>query len=184
MFEFSKTPPSKEAVNNPRLRALLRYWNEKRGERRMPPRDAIDPLEIPRLLAISLLADASLPYPRIRLLGTDTTTAYGAETRGWTVDRFEFGLFAPAWIEAFSIVTCELTPAFAAGSYSSGAQYSLVETVLLPLSENGESVSHIFGGLLITPSQQNPLTVTAAAATYVCQLSASPAARNTDCRRG
>jgi hypothetical protein len=175
---------SGDTLNNPRLRALLRYWNEKRGDKPMPARNAIDPLEIPRLLSVTLLADVVQPYPKIRLLGTDATTAYGAETRGWTIDRFQFGHFTSAWIEAFSIVTREHIPAAAAGSYMTGAQFSLIETVLLPLSDDVGSMTYIFGGLLITPSQQNPLTVPTESIAYVSSVSVDSAPLKSECRGG
>jgi len=146
----------------------------------MPSRTDIDPVEIPRLLPICLLADVDLPHPRIRLLGTNATNAYGSETRGWPIDRFQLGEFTPAWIEAFEIAM--EAPVAAAGSFVTGAQFSLVEAILMPLSYDGKAVSHIFGGLLINPSQRSNLTVPQPAVTYVTAIRYDAQQTASNCR--
>ena len=153
MTDRLDAPPTGDHIRNPRLCALLRYWNAKRGDRPMPSRADIDPVEIPRLLPICLLADIDTPHPRIRLLGTHATNAYGTETRGRTIDRFDLGDFAPAWLEAFRIA--RESPVGAAGSFLTGTQFSLVETMLMPLADDGGRPRYIFGGLLISPSPRS-----------------------------
>src|SRR4051794_32338479 len=57
---------------SPLVQEAWNYWNLKRGDRRMPSRKDIDPVEIPRLLSSTALVDV-LRDPldfRFRLLGT------------------------------------------------------------------------------------------------------------------
>ena len=140
-----------DIVANPRLRALVRYWGEKRGDRSMPSRGDIDPVEIPRLLSIVLLADATRRPPVIQLLGTEPTAAYGQEMRGRPVDAFEFNGFSPAWLKAFDTVARSGLPTAAAGAHTDSTRCWMVEVVLTPLSNDGEHVQQIFGGLYIKP---------------------------------
>ncbi len=134
-----------------RLRALLRYWNEKRGERAMPARGDIDPVEIPRLLPVTLIADAASGQSCIRLLGSETTNAYGRELRGLPVDDVEFGDFTPRWRDAFVRVAATMAPVATAGTFHNAAGPCEVELVLMPLAAGGGSIIEIFGGLVIRP---------------------------------
>jgi hypothetical protein len=141
-----------EDVKNQRLQGILRYWNELRGERAMPSLRQIDPIEIPKLLPIVLLADVTSVATRMRLLGTDATNAYGRETRGTDIEDLALGEFSPLWLKAFALVIETGRPASASGAFRSGLELLDVETLLTPLSEDGEVITHIFGGLLIRPA--------------------------------
>ena len=143
--------PTADAVLSARLRALLRYWEEKSAGRAMPFRHQIEPTEIPRLLPIALLADVTPAGTRMRLLGSEATAAYGKETRGLGVAEIQFGDFTVPWLDAFFRVIQSGKPACAAGTYRRGNELCRIETLLMPLTENGLSVSQVFGGLLIRP---------------------------------
>ena len=145
-------------ITSTRLRALLRYWTEKRGDLPMALRAQIDPVEIPRTLSVVLLADVTPAGPRIRLLGTEATNAYGRETRGRLARDIQFGGFDVAWQEAFDQLIQSAAPVFAAGDYLRGTEPCGVETILLPLTADGHSVSQIFGGLIIKPRNRGMMT--------------------------
>lgn len=55
------------------LRQLFQYWDEKRGDRRAPSRDDIDPAEILEVLPNVCLIDieADPRRYRVRLMGTE-----------------------------------------------------------------------------------------------------------------
>jgi hypothetical protein len=146
------TIPDGEGVKNARLQGILRYWNEKRGDRAMPCLRQIDPIEIPKLLPIILVADILPTTTRIRLLGTDSTNAYGRETRGRDVNELSLGDFSPFWQEAFALVRGSGKPALASGLYRNGHELLDAESVLAPLSDDGTTITHILGGLLIRPA--------------------------------
>lgn len=151
MSDLIPAEPIADAVHSARLRALLRYWSEKAAGRVMPFRYQIEPIEIPRLLPIALLADVTHAGARMRLLGSETTAAYGRETRGAEIAEIQFGDFTVPWLDAFFRVIRSVEPACAAGTYRRGNELCRIETVLLPLTHDGSSVSQVFGGLLIRP---------------------------------
>jgi hypothetical protein len=151
MSDLNPVEPIAETVHSARLRALLRYWAEKAAGRAMPFRHQIEPTEIPRLLPIALLADITPTGACMRLLGSEATNAYGKETRGAAVADIQFGDFTVLWLDALFSVMQSGKPAFAAGTYRRGNELCRIETVLMPLTEDGSSVSQLFGGLLIRP---------------------------------
>lgn len=151
MVEVNRNEINGAQIGSIRLRALMRYWNEKRGSRPMPLRLQIDPIEIPNALPIVLLAEITPAGPRMRLLGTEATNAYGQETRGHLVHQIQFGEFDVTWQDAFVRATQSAMPVIAAGTYSRGTEICRVETLLLPLTVDGHSVNQIFGGLVIRP---------------------------------
>jgi hypothetical protein len=145
-----------EGVKNARLQGILRYWKEKRGNLAMPALRQVDPIEIPRLLPIILIADILPKATRMRLMGTDATSAYGRETRGRDVNELSFGDFSPLWQQAFVLVRESGKPAVAAGTYRNGMELLDAESVLAPLSDDGTAITHILGGLFI---RHTPLTI-------------------------
>jgi hypothetical protein len=151
MSDLNPVEPIADSLHSARLRALLRYWAEKSADRTMPFRRQIEPTEIPRLLPIVLLADVTRTGARMRLLGSEATNAYGKETRGTAIAEIQFGDFTVPWLEAFLRVIRSAQPASAAGTYRRGNELCRIETVLTPLTEDGSSVSQVFGGLLIRP---------------------------------
>jgi hypothetical protein len=153
------TIPDGEGVRNARLQGILRYWNEKRGDRAMPALRQIDPIEIPKLLPIILVADILPASTRMRLMGTDSTNAYGRETRGRDVNELSLGDFSPFWQKAFALVRGSGKPVLAAGPYRNGMELLDAESVLAPMSDDGTTITHILGGLLIRPA---PCMVSAA----------------------
>ncbi len=70
-------------------------------------------------------------------MGTDSTNAYGRETRGRDVRELNLGDFSHFWQEAFALVRGSGTPALAAGSYRNSMELLDVEAVLAPLSDDG-----------------------------------------------
>ncbi len=151
MSDLNPAEPTAETVRSARLQALLRYWTDKSAGGAMPFRRQIEPTEIPRLLPIALLAQVTASGATMRLLGSEATNAYGKETRGLGVADIQFGEFTVWWLDAFFRVIQSAKPAFAAGAYRRGTVLCRIETVLMPLTEDGLSVSQVFGGLLIRP---------------------------------
>jgi hypothetical protein len=151
MSDLNPVEPVADTVRSARLRSLLRYWVEKSAGRAMPFRRQIDPIEIPGILPIALLADVTPSGARMRLLGSEATGAYGSETRGSAIADIQLGEFTVLWQDAFSHVIQSARPAYATGTYRRGTELCRIETVLTPLTADGSSISQIFGGLLIRP---------------------------------
>jgi hypothetical protein len=151
MSNLNPAEPVADTIHSARLRSLLRYWAEKAAGGAMPFRRQIDPIEIPSILPIALLADVTPLGARMRLLGSEATSAYGSETRDYLVPDIQLGEFTVSWQDAFSRVIRSARPAYASGTYRRGTELCRIETVLTPLTADGASISQIFGGLLIRP---------------------------------
>lgn len=134
------------------LRALFAYWDARRGDRPMPARSDLDPLDIPGLLRNLILLDVShdpLRF-RVRLYGTEVTdlrgrdltgrylyegepTAIGDQTRPWNLETVK-----------------TRRPHYVSGPFNdisdgrSGTFYRLG----LPLSEDGMRVDMLVIGLV------------------------------------
>src|SRR5690606_41832442 len=81
--------PVAESDLDPRLKNLLRYWNDKRGDRALPSRADIDPLELKQVLGNILLigvvrSDAHERGRRFRcrLFGTGLVLYHGTALTG------------------------------------------------------------------------------------------------------
>ncbi len=81
-----------ETVQRPRLRRLLDYWHAQRGERRLPARGDLDPLDFPWLLGNISLAEVlrestgNLRF-RLRLVGTRAVERFGYDPTGRFIDE-------------------------------------------------------------------------------------------------
>ena len=182
MSELNPVEPTAEAIRSARLRALLRYWVEKSAGVAMPFRRQIEPTDIPGILPIALLADVTPSGARMRLLGTETTNAYGSETRNCLVADIQLGEFTVSWQNAFSRVVQSARPAYATGTYLRGTELCRVETVLTPLTEDGSSISQVFGGLLIRPAGRDSTIARDASGGFIVVLDGRTA-RESDNRR-
>jgi hypothetical protein len=144
-----------EAIRSKRLRALVRYWDDKRQTRPMPLRRNIDPIEIPSLLPIVVIAETSPNGPRIRLLGSETTSVYGRELRGQLIGDIEFDEFTPLWRESFAMVADTAMATAASGTFLRTTGLCTIELALMPLADDTGGLSHVFGGVVIRPLAWN-----------------------------
>ncbi len=138
-----------------RLRALKRYWDDKRGGREMPARADLDPVEVPELLPYMLLVETAetLGAFRYRLIGTevcrgfdrDRTGAYFADLP--RIESFD-EIYGSYW-RSFR----ERTPQYFHGPLAlSGALTGNGRTefsrLTLPLSRDGNHVDMILAGIV------------------------------------
>lgn len=146
--------PEREAaptleIGHPALRDLHRRWEAWRGERAMPARADMDPVELPRKLLPNLLLVAVEENPRrfrYRLVGTELTAVMRGELTGRYVDEmpFLFRKFAqPAYAEVMerAAPTCRRINAVEA------FWRIRYERLLLPLSDGGGRIDTILGAI-------------------------------------
>lgn len=132
------------------LLSLLAYWNEKRGQRLMPSRADIDPTELgPHLPNIILVDVEHAPFRlRYRLIGTAITEAMQRDSTGKYYDE----IYSPALLaninDSFRWILAHKTPlrTFGEAFYRDRDIYDY-ETLNLPLSDDGEVVNMVLGGL-------------------------------------
>ena len=133
------------------LSSALSYWSAKRGNRLMPARSDIDPVEIsskilPNLQLIDVI-DGGARF-RYRLIGTATVEAYGEDFTG----RYTDEMFPPElrdFIHGIYRQVCTWkAPLFLSNRYRTANGFELAsKRIYMPLSDNNAEVRHIFGVL-------------------------------------
>jgi hypothetical protein len=127
--------------------ALYEYWLERCGARRMPQRKDIDPTSMPRgSLPGLMLVDVVQDDRRYvyRLVGTGEVEVRGNDPTGKSVAEGFFGPTAEDALACYDKVVSTQTPLLDATPFtSSDGHYVTVETIFLPLSEDGSNVSKI-----------------------------------------
>ncbi len=135
----------------PQLRELLAYWEGKCGERPMPARADIDPIDLPGLLPHLILVDtaAALADFRYRLFGTEVCKGFEGDRTGQSfadLPRIENHdeVYDGYWR------TCrEKTPHYYHGQIVSPSRdHILYSRLTLPLSSDGVEVDMILGGVV------------------------------------
>jgi len=147
-------PP--QIAQDPILSPLWRYWDAKRGRRRMPLRREIEPAEIPRLLPHLQLVDRVEGKGfRYRLTGSAIVQGYGFDATG----KFTQEILTPARHKVasghYALVYETGRPLFARNRYVKGSfLLVMISRIILPLSLDGQSV----GMLLLGHSFASPAT--------------------------
>lgn len=147
---MTSSPRARPTIDSPRLKALFAYWNDRCAGRSMPARSDIDPVDIPRLLPNLLLIDVEQATGRlrVRVAGTTVVEMYGSDYTGRYLDEIEFGDRRAAVL--FDYNTCLETRQPYAAEHSFWATRDItyrIERLILPLSDDGETVSHLIAGL-------------------------------------
>jgi hypothetical protein len=134
-----------------RLRALKRYWDDKRGSRAIPARADLDPVDIPELLPYILLVDTAetLAEFHYRLIGTEACKGFDRDRTGV---RFADLPRTESFDEIFGgywRTFLERTPQYYHGSLSSTDEDPMqFSRLTLPLSRDGNHVDMILGGIV------------------------------------
>lgn len=141
-------------AKDPILSAIWRYWDAKRGQRRMPLRREIEPAEIPRLLPhLQLVERIEGKGFRYRLTGSAIVQGYGFDATG----KFTQEILIPARHRIasrhYAIVFDSGRPLFARNRYVKDSfLVVMISRIILPLSLDGESV----GMLLLAHTFASP----------------------------
>ena len=130
---------------------FYRYWDSKRRGRAMPSRADIDPLEMKPWLKGTALIDVTrdpkeptgyaLHY---RLIGSRPTLLRGQNVTGMRVEIAYFGASREAALENYRLVIAEKTLVYDWDRTPSDDGFAREgETLLLPLSSDGETVDMV-----------------------------------------
>jgi len=146
-----------DTIVNPRLQRLYAYWCEKRGDRRFPARADIDPLDLTFLFGNLILVDV-LPgeTPRfcIRLHGTNLAQRAGYELTGKMLDELPISQFRQLASETFAHVATTGRPFRGNRDRVVDERTHRYETVILPMSGDGECVDMLLIGLIYTDERE------------------------------
>ena len=146
--------PGREAaaapeIGHPALRDLHRHWEARRGERAMPARADMDPVELPRKLLPNLFLVAVEENPRrfrYRLVGTELTAVMGRELTGRYIDEMPF-LFRKLALPAYAEVMERAAPTYRKIDAVEALWRIRYERLLLPLSDRGLRIDTILGAI-------------------------------------
>ena len=140
-----------EGIVHPNLRRLYDYWAEKRGERKMPARVDIDPLDILYIVGNVILVDVVEGDPlrfHIRLHGTNLAERVGYELTGKMLDELPVDDFRALAQRSFTWVTSKVQPLHSRRDRIIDGRFARYETVIMPLSDDGERVNRLLVGLI------------------------------------
>jgi hypothetical protein len=128
------------------LRQLFQYWDEKRGGRRAPSREDIDPAgmveALPNVFLIDVVAEPR--RYRVRLMGTELVECYGQDITGCYIDEItdrELGAL-------HELVTTWRPWRLVGESGSTPGRVKRYELLALPLSTDGATVNMVLGGIV------------------------------------
>jgi hypothetical protein len=135
----------------PATAAFYRYWHAQCGTRAMPSRADLDPVDMRRWLPGVALVEvirrpaADGPYRlRYRLVGTRPTRLRGREVTGLFVEDGYFGASLAAALENYRLVIEEKKLVYDWDRTPSPSGFAREgETLLLPLSSDGETVDMV-----------------------------------------
>ncbi len=138
-------------IVNPRLRRLYDYWAAKRGERAMPARADLDPVEMPFALGNVILAEVLPETPprfRIRLHGTTLTRYAGYDLTGRMLDEMPLPEFRELATRSFRKVARTGEPLHVLADRMLDDRPQRYEALLMPLSSDGIRVEMLLIGLV------------------------------------
>jgi hypothetical protein len=138
-------------IAHPNLRRLYDYWAEKRGERSMPSRANIDPLDITYIVGNVIMVDVIEGDPlrfRIRLHGTNLAQRVGYELTSKMLDELPINDFRALAQQSFAWVATKRQALHSGRDRIIDGRFARYETVIMPLSDDGERVNRLLVGLI------------------------------------
>ena len=156
------------AITDPTLVALLDYWQMKRGNRTMPERRDIDPLEmgsylLPHLVLCDLFDRGT--RVRFRLVGTVVVKRLGADPTGKYLDAAVSGAYLEVAAALHRLVYCQRAPIYSESLFTWGTGRRLeARHLLLPLTQGGPEPAIALGGFAFHAAEPFPPTLRALAA--------------------
>jgi hypothetical protein len=140
-----------QGIVHPSLQRLYDYWLEKRGDRLMPSRAEIDPLDMRFVIGNLIMIDVIEGQPpqfRIRLHGTHLSERVRFDLTGKMLDEMPQAEFRELTRQSFTKVVTTKQPLHARRDRVLDNRRRSYETIILPLSSDGERVDRILCGLL------------------------------------
>ena len=142
-------------IRHPLLRQLYEYWMRKKGARKLPRRRDIDPTELPadlwpHLMLQDVFVENGVVRFRYRVVGQHFRDQIGRPVVGTFSDLAlaPLGSYARYVITLFTDSVLASTPSYSENLYRPIGQRAMTLTrrIVLPLSEDGESVDKVLSG--------------------------------------
>ncbi|MFC7050200.1 PAS domain-containing protein [Emcibacter nanhaiensis] len=127
---------------------LFQYWNKIRGTRSMPRRKDFEPTEVPNVLKHILMVNVEQATGRylIRLLGSETVQALGADPTGQYVDSIPV---ISRVVERCNWIVENKIPYYYQGNVEwSEKNFLEYRSITFPFSDDGETVDIIMAAMV------------------------------------
>lgn len=138
-------------ARHPRLLLLEQFWHGKRGTRWAPRKHDMDPLEMAawlgNLMVVAVLDNGDFLY---RLYGTNLVQLFGRELTGRRLSSLS-GAERNRIQARLQSVLSDRRPRHFRFEYRRGSRSLPVAELILPLSDDGERVSHLLIGAYPSP---------------------------------
>jgi hypothetical protein len=157
-----RAPGFAQIIAAPLLAELYGYWSAKRGARFAPSRGEIDPIEIPRLLPHLMLVDVVEGGARLRyrLAGTEIESRFGCSMVGRYIDEMMRGRYNDYIHELYRELLTTRRALYSESAYGpEGSAPLYTQRLMLPLSNDGNSVDMVLAGQIFTYRSGAPQTV-------------------------
>lgn len=138
-------------IAHPKLKRLYEYWDGKRSGRRMPARADLEPLDLTFIFGNVILVDVVDEVPprfRVRLHGTNLVQRAGYELTGKMLDELPVAGFRDLANQSFTHVATTGAPFHTRRDRIIDGRFARYETVIMPLSDDGERVNRLLIGLV------------------------------------
>lgn len=142
---------SADELHDHRLRRLYDYWHEKRGTRRMPSREDIDPIDIAFCLGYLCLVDVEPGDPlrfRFRVDGSNCVSISGVEMTGRYVDEIPLTDYRLIMETAYRQIYLTKAPHYYIDDEIWDDRRYRTEGILLPLSNDDDVVNMLIDVVL------------------------------------
>ena len=143
-----------DAIKHPKLRQLYQYWDGKRGERPMPARAELDPIDMRFAIGDVIMADVldgDPPRFRIRLHGTNLAERTNFDLTGKMLDEMPAPEFRDLVGRSFRKVVREKASLHVIAERLLDGRMHRYEAVILPLSSDGAQVDRLMIGMIFEP---------------------------------
>lgn len=137
-----------EALAEPEIQAIFRYWCSKRRGRPVPRKADIDPVEIPHRLLPYVFIYERTPGGRFRcrLSGTGIGAAYGRDVTGKHLDEIVRRGNVAERSRLFSrVLESGLPIYYTGGLVVAGKEHISFARILLPIAKSDGTADHVFG---------------------------------------
>ena len=152
-------PDNPAVIRDSRLQGLYGYWQGKLNGRRMPARRDIDPLEMKPWLGNVLLVDFPedrLQY-RVRLDGVNIVQFYGSSRQGKGIEVMTSDEERQIVLPQYFTVLDHQLPAYYESQFQTSEGVPTFQCkLLLPMSDDGQRVNMILGGIYFDQASSQP----------------------------
>jgi hypothetical protein len=142
-----------DAIKHPKLRRLYEYWDSKRGDRTMPARADLDPVDMRFAIGDVVMADVidgDPPRFWIRLHGTNLAERTNFDLTGKMLDEMPAPEFRDLVHRSFRKVVRTREPLHVIADRLIDDRAQKYEAIILPLS-GGERVDRLMIGMIFEP---------------------------------